>query len=380
MTIDIASTSPIRVWNYMAEYVSEREDILDAVRTVFESGSLILGPSLTAFEEAFARYHGVARTVGVDNGTNALSIALRAAGVRAGDEVITVSNTAAPTVVAIDSIGARPVFVDIVDDDTYLLDVSAVDAVVTDRTACILPVHMYGQCVNMQALKTLADRRGLMMVEDCAQAHGAKGFGTIAGSTGVAAGFSFYPTKVLGAYGDGGAVITDDPGVADRAKRLRRYGMDEKYYVVETPAYNSRLDDVQAEILRRKLTRLDTYIARRRKIADRYRRELADTSLVLPATAAGNEHVYYLYVVRHPMRESILRELEGHGVSLNVSYRWPVHTMSGFSRFGWRVGDLPITEAMAEQIFSLPMYPGLTDEQQSLVIDALHAVLRDIDG
>ncbi|MDB1090146.1 DegT/DnrJ/EryC1/StrS family aminotransferase [Streptomyces sp. ACA25] len=367
----------IRVWDYLAEYENEREDILDAVDTVFRSGRLVFGPSVSGFEEEFAAYHGAAHSVGVDNGTNALVLALRALGIGPGDEVVTVSNTAAPTVVAIDQVGAKPVFVDVRESD-YLMDVTQVEGVLTARTRCLLPVHLYGQCVDMPALQELADRHDLAVLEDCAQSHGARQHGRIAGTTGRAAAFSFYPTKVLGAYGDAGAVVTNDAEVDAGLRRLRYYGMEEQYYVVQTPGHNARLDEVHAEILRRKLRRLDGYLEARRRIAARYAEALADTDLVLPQVTPGNEHVYYLYVVRHPRRDAILHALEAHGISLNVSYRWPVHTMSGFAPLGYAKGTLPVTEALADEIFSLPMYSSLTRERQDKVIDALREVLRTV--
>ncbi len=360
----------IGVWGYLGEYEQERDDLLDAVDTVFRSGQLVLGPSVAGFEAEFAGYHNVDHCVSVDNGTNAIVLALRALGIGANDEVITVSNTAAPTVVAIDAVGARPVFVD-VDPETYLMDVDQVEAAITPRSRAILPVHLYGQSVQMEPLLAIARRHDLAVVEDCAQAHGARHHGRIVGSFADAAAFSFYPTKVLGAYGDGGAVLTGNASTAARLRRLRYYGMEDRYYVVQTPGHNCRLDAVQAEILRRKLIRLDSYIKRRREIADRYREGLAGTDLVLPTVADGNEHVYYLYVVRHPDREHIMASASAAGIHLNVSYRWPVHTMSGFAHLGYGPGSLPVTERLADEIFSLPMYPSLTESDQERVIDAL---------
>lgn len=365
------------VWGYLPEYEKERNEILDAVDKVFRSGRLVLGPSVKAFEQEFAAYHGVEHCVGVDNGTNAIVLGLRALGVGAGDEVITVSNTAAPTVLAIDAVGAKPVFVD-VDRDTYLMEVDQVADAITDRTRCLLPVHLYGQCVDLAPLKQLADRHGLSILEDCAQAHGARRHGRIAGSFGDAAAFSFYPTKVLGAYGDGGATITSDRELDARLRRLRYYGMEDVYHVVETPGYNSRLDEVQAEILRRKLTRLDDYIARRRLLASRYDEAFAGTDVVTPRLAPGNDHVYYVYVVRHPKRDRIIEALLAHGISLNISYPWPVHTQSGFAHLNYQRGSLPVTEEVAEQIFSLPMYPSLSDVEQERVVDAVRGVLAKL--
>ncbi|AIG79218.1 Daunorubicin biosynthesis sensory transduction protein DnrJ [Amycolatopsis japonica] len=366
-----------RVWDYLAEYETEREDLLDAVETVFNSGQLVLGASLRGFETEFAAYHGIGHCVGLDNGTNAIKLALQALGVGPGDEVITVSNTAAPTVVAIDGTGATPVFVDVREDD-FLMDTGQVEAAITERTKCLLPVHLYGQCVDMAPLKELAAEHGLSLLEDCAQAHGARQDGTIAGTTGDAAAFSFYPTKVLGAYGDGGAAITSDEKVAAKLRRLRYYGMEERYYTVETPAHNSRLDEVQAEILRRKLKRLDAYTAGRRAVAQRYVDALGDTELKLPKTVPGNEHVYYVYVVRHPHRDEILERLKAYDIHLNISYPWPVHTMAGFAHLGYEKGSLPVTEKLAGEIFSLPMYPALSPDLQDKVIHAVREVLSTL--
>ncbi|OUD04928.1 DegT/DnrJ/EryC1/StrS family aminotransferase [Streptomyces swartbergensis] len=362
------------VWDYLPEYENERDDIHDAVETVMRSGQLVLGRSVRGFEEEFAAYHGLAHCVGVDNGTNAIKLGLQACGIGPGDEVITVSNTAAPTVVAIDGTGATPVFVD-VDPDTYLMRVDQVEAAVTSRTRAVLPVHLYGQCVDMAPLQALAERHGLVLFEDCAQAHGARHHGRLAGTMGRAAAFSFYPTKVLGAYGDGGATVTSDDEVERDLRRLRYYGMEERYYVVRTPGHNSRLDEIQAEILRRKLTRLDSYAQGRREVALRYAEGLGDTELALPTVAPGNEHVYYVYVVRHPRRDEIIEALKAYDISLNISYPWPIHTMSGFAHLGYERGSLPVTERVADEIFSLPMYPSLAPGVQDKVIGALRDVL-----
>lgn len=364
----------IYVWNYLDEYEREKEEILDAVVKVFESGQLIMGPSVRAFEEEFAGYHGLAHGIGVDNGTNALVLALRALGVGPGDEVITVSNTAAPTVIAIDQIGAKPVFVDVNEAD-YLVNTDLIEEQITERTRCLLVVHLYGQCADMDTIQSIADRHGIPILEDCAQSHGARRWGRLAGTFGKISAFSFYPTKVLGAYGDGGAVLTNDDEAEASLRRLRYYGMESQYYVVDTPGHNSRLDEVQAEILRRKLTRLDAYTEGRRRVARRYAEALSDTELVLPHVNDGNEHVYYVYVVRHPRRDEIISELRSHGISLNISYPWPVHTMTGFSHLGYEKGSLPVTERLSGEIFSLPMYPSLPEDRQEQVIKAMREVL-----
>ncbi|HET9956987.1 MAG TPA: DegT/DnrJ/EryC1/StrS family aminotransferase [Polyangiaceae bacterium] len=367
----------IDVWSYVDEYAAEKADILDAVQKVFASGRLILGESVARFEEEFARYCDNRFGVGVDNGTNAIVLGLRALGVEAGDEVITVSNTAAPTIVAITALGAIPRFVDVNPED-FLMDVNQIERAITPKTRCIVPVHLFGQCVDMDAVNQIAARHGLKVLEDCAQSHGATYKGKKAGSMSDAAAFSFYPTKVLGCYGDGGMVVTRDENVARRARRLRFYGMEDRFYVVEPGAYNSRLDEVQAEILRRKLTRLESYIEARRAIAARYREAFAGTDLLCPMETAANRHVYYVYVVRHPKRDELLAELQRRDIHLNVSYRWPAHTMSGFTRICGNSVSLPHTEALANQIFSLPMYPAFSANQQSRTCQTLLELLRKV--
>ena len=364
----------IGVWDYLPEYHAEKEDILEAVTKVFDSGRLILGPSVSSFEEEFARYNGVQHCIGVDNGTNALVLGLRALGVGPGDEVITVANTAAPTIVAIDQIGAIPVFVDVTRDD-HLMDVNQIAEHITARTSCILPVHLYGQCVPMAPILEMAKEHGLRVLEDCAQSHGALHHGQIAGSMGDAAAFSFYPTKVLGAYGDGGAVITNQAAIDENVRRLRYYGMESRYYVEQTPGHNSRLDEVQAEILRRKLRRIGSYIEGRQAVANGYAEGLSGTSLELPVVAEGNTHVYYVYVVRHPARDEIMAKLAEQGINLNISYPWPVHTMRGFTKLGYQEGSLPVTEELAQRVFALSVYPSLSQDNQSQVIETLRSIL-----
>jgi aminotransferase EvaB len=367
---------PINVWSYLKEYETEKDEIYAAVEKVLTSGRLILGQSVRDFETEFAAYCGVRYGVGVDNGTNAITLGLRAIGVQPGDEVITVSNTAVPTASAIVSTGATPRFVDI-DPATYLMDTAQLEDAVTDKTTCILPVHLFGQCVDMDGVRRVADRHGLKVLEDCAQSHGAEFKRHKAGSMSDAAAFSFYPTKILGGYGDGGMVLTDREEVAHRLHRLRFYGMEETYYA-EEHGYNCRLDELHAEILRRKLAHLDGYIARRRELASRYAALLADTPLILPQVAPGNFHAYYLYVARHPRRDDIIAGLKARDIFVNISYPWPIHIMAGYRYLGYREGDLPHTEAAAREIFSLPMYPTLTDAEQETVCGALHEILAQM--
>lgn len=367
----------IKVWDYLAEYESERKDILEGIEKVLRSGRLILGASVKNFEDAFAGYCGVRFGVGVNSGTDALFLALKALGIGTGDEVITVANTAVPTVSAIVSTGAIPRFVDI-DPETYLMDTTMLERTITSKTKCILPVHLYGQCVNMSHVSRIANANGLKVIEDCAQSHGASFNGEKAGSISDLAAFSFYPTKVLGGFGDGGMIITNGESLYEKARRLRYYGMDKAYYS-EVHGYNSRLDELHAEILLRKLSRLDEYIARRQELARQYDRHLSGTSLLLPKTMPGNEHVYYLYVCRHPQRDQIISRLREKDIIVNVSYPWPIHIMRGYQCLGYKAGDLPHTEKAALEIFSLPMYPSLTDPEQGIVIAALQEILKDIE-
>jgi aminotransferase EvaB len=364
----------IQAWDYRAEYEEERSDILAAVDQVMRSGQLILGESVRAFEREFAAYCGVRHGIGVNSGTDALMLALRALDIRSGDEVVTTSNTAIPTVSAIVSAGGTPRFVDI-DPHTYLMDVSRLEDALSTRTRCIVPVHLFGQCVDMESVQSIARRRGLRVIEDSAQSAGAERQGRRAGSMSDIAAFSFYPTKILGAFGDAGMAVTSDEALAARLRRLRVYGTERAYYA-EEHGYNSRLDELHAEILRRRLARIGRYIDRRRELARRYDAQLASSGLVLPKTQEGNTHVYHLYVVRHPARDAIVRALSDRGITVGIHYPWPIHLMRAYAYLGCREGSLPATEQAAQEIFSLPIYPSLTNDEQDRVCEALHEVVR----
>jgi aminotransferase EvaB len=371
----------IKVWDYKKEYQNEKEESLAAVEAVFESGVLVFGPHLEEFEKKFANYCDCKFGVGVGNCTDALEIALRALKIGNGDEVITVSNTAVPTVSAIVSAGAIPVFVDV--DEYHLMDVSKIEDAVTEKTKCILPVHLYGQSVDMDSVAKLAQKYNLKIVEDCAQAHGATYKGKKVGSMSDAGAFSFYPTKVLGAYGDGGMITTNSEELGDISQRLRFYGMEKKkmssghwngkYFSLEH-GINSRLDELHAAILLKKLNHLDEYILTRCKIAKRYDNELSSTSMILPRERLDNKYVYYVYVVKHPKRDLFIEKLRERDIHVNISYPWPIHTMAGYEYLGWKDGDLPITERYANEIFSLPMYPTLTNDEQTEVINTVKEI------
>lgn len=367
----------IKVWDYIEEYEDEKGEILAAIDKVIHSGRLVLGESVRSFEVAFASYCGVKHGIGVDNATNGLFLAFKALGIGQGDEVITVSNTAVPTVSAIVSAGAIPVFVDIC-PTTYLMDTSKLEAAVTSRTKCILPVQLFGQCADMDEICAVAKRHSLKVLEDCAQAHGASQKGRKAGSMSDLAVFSFYPTKPLGGYGDGGMVVTDSDELNAKLRRLRFYGMETNYYA-EEHGYNARLDELHAEILLRKLSHLDQYIADRQAVAMRYYQMLGSTDLTLPVVPSGNSHVFYVFVARHQERDRIIRELGERDILVNISYPWPIHTMRGYSYLGYKEGDFPETEKAAREIFSLPMYPKLSLEDQDKVFEALGEILGEVD-
>ncbi len=345
-------------------------DIDAAIRRVLDSGWYILGGEVEAFEAEFAAYHGVNYAVGVANGTDAIELALRAAGVGAGDEVITVAHTAVATVCAIDRAGAQPVLVDI-DPQTYTLDPAAAEAAITPRTKAIVPVHLYGQPADMLALSEIAARHHLLLIEDCAQAHGARLNGRLVGTWGHLAAFSFYPTKNLGAVGDGGALITNDEGYALRLRRLRNYGQTSRYNHAER-GINSRLDELQAAILRVKLPHLDAQNARRRQIARQYDAGLMGM-VTIPLQRPGAESVYHLCVVRHPARDALRASLADAGIGTLIHYPIPIHLQPAYRDLGCAPGSLPATEQVSREIMSLPLYIGLSDAQAVRVIAAVRA-------
>jgi dTDP-4-amino-4,6-dideoxygalactose transaminase len=353
-----------------ANYLAHREEIDSAIRRVLEGGRYILGPEVAAFEQEFAEYVGVRHAVGVGSGTEALHLALRACGIGPGDTVATVSHTAVATVAAIELAGATPLLVDI-EPRTYTLDPERLEeailahGTVSPSTAvrAVIPVHLYGQPADIVAILAVARRHGLRVIEDCAQAHGASWNGRRVGAHGDIAAFSFYPTKNLGALGDGGAVVTDDPAFAERARLLREYGWRERY-VSDFAGTNSRLDELQAAVLRVKLRHLDAENARRRAIADIYDKELAGSSITLPYTRSQSGHVYHQYVVRTPRRDALIGELGERGTHLLIHYPQPVHLQPAYrARARLAPGGLPYTEQVCREIVSLPMHPHLTDEQ-----------------
>jgi len=356
------------------QYASIKGEVDAAVARVLEGGWYILGEQVAAFESEFASRCGVAHAVGVGSGTAALHLALAACGVGPGDEVITVSHTATATVAAIELAGARPVLVDI-DPMCYTLDPDRLEAVITPRTRAVIPVHLYGCPADLGPIMEIAHQHNLFVVEDCAQAHGAGYRGRPVGSWGHLATFSFYPTKNLGACGDGGIVITNDQGLAGQVRLLRQYGWRERY-VSSLKGLNSRLDELQAAILRVKLRHLDGWNDRRRLLACLYNERLAGSGIVTPREPEYAMHVYHLYVVRHPRRDELQVFLRQKGIGSLIHYPVPVHLQPAYRDLGRKAGSLPATEAAAREVLSLPLYPELREEEVVTVADAVTAFTR----
>ncbi|MBI3955688.1 DegT/DnrJ/EryC1/StrS family aminotransferase [Candidatus Gottesmanbacteria bacterium] len=359
----------IPFWNPLPEYEEIGSEIHAAIALVLSSRTLILGPEVVKFEESFARFVGCRYGVGVGNGTDAINIGLRTLDIRKGDEVITAANTAIPTVAAIMAAGATPKLVDVL-PDTLLMDPTKLQSRITKRTRCIIPVHLYGQSCDMDAIMKIARAKKLFVLEDCAQAAGAtyksrvKSQESRVGSIGDIAAFSFYPTKIIGAYGDAGMITTHNADLAKRARSLRMYGTKGSYIAKIEGGVNSRLDELHAAILSVKLRYIKKWIKERRRLAERYQRE---------KIASG--HVYHLYVVRHKKRDAIVKHLQKQGIHTAIHYPVPIHLMPAFRNLGYRKGDFPVTEEAARTILSLPLYPGLTDKEQDRVIKALSMAL-----
>jgi dTDP-3-amino-3,4,6-trideoxy-alpha-D-glucose transaminase len=341
-----------------------RAELDRAVAGVLDEGRFVLGPTVESFERAWSEATGAAHAVAVASGTDALALALRAAGVSLGDEVITAANTCVPTVAAIEAAGAAPVLAD-VDERTWTIDAGQVADVIGPRTRAVVPVHLYGRPAEHDVY-AVADEHDVRVVEDAAQAHGAPR------GSGVAAAYSFYPTKNLGSLGDGGALVTDDEWLADRARRLRVYGEEEQYRSVE-PGVNSRLDALQAAVLNAKLPYLERWNRRRRELAEYYLEALAGCTLRLPADSP--DHVWHLFVVRSDDRDSFRRELAERGIETAVHYPRAVHEHPAYAHLG-RMGGFAVAEALAREVVSLPLYPELKDTEAEAVAGAVREVAR----
>ncbi|MEI7576159.1 MAG: DegT/DnrJ/EryC1/StrS family aminotransferase [Armatimonadota bacterium] len=354
------------------QYLGIREEILEAVTRTLDSGAFILGPEVAAFEEEFKAFTGTEHVVGTSSGTTALQLALLSMGIQPGDEVITVPHTFVATVAAILYVGAVPVLVDI-DPETYTLDPATVRSAITPKTKCIMPVHLYGQVAEMDPILAIAEEFGLVVLEDAAQAHAATYKGRKAGSLGTSAGFSFYPGKNLGACGEGGAIATNDPEVARKARMLRDWGQEKKYHH-EVVGFNARLEAVQAAVLRVKLGYLAGWTANRRAVAARYAAELTDLKhVVLPKVAEHGEHSFHIYPVLVKDRPGFMSFLQEHGVGSGIHYPFAVHQLNGYKHLGYTDGDFPVSERVAAQCVSLPMFPEMTSEMIDKVITAVRA-------
>jgi dTDP-4-amino-4,6-dideoxygalactose transaminase len=354
--------------NPKAQYSAYKTEIDEAIQRVLDRGRYILGEEVRSFEDEFASFVGVNHAVGLASGTEALHVALAACGLGPGDEVITVSHTAVATVAAIELTGATPVLVDI-EPDFFTLDFRALRSAITSRTRAVIPVHLYGQPADLEPIMEIAREHNLRVIEDCAQAHGATYQGKRVGSYGDMACFSFYPTKNLGAVGDGGMVCTNDTELAERARRLREYGWAERY-VSHTAGWNSRLDEIQAAILRVKLRYLDQDNRKRARIADQYGEGLSDCELVLPSVREDTTHAFHLYVVRSSQRDQLRAFLNDRGIGTLVHYPVPVHLQPAYSGRTSCGNGLPQTELAAHDVLSLPIYPELSDADVQQVIES----------
>lgn len=372
---EAAPVNTIPLVDLSLQHAEVAEEVEAGFAEVLSAGDFIGGKAVSAFEQEYADFADARWCVGVANGTDAIEMALRAAGVGHGDEVVVPANTFIATAEAVVRIGARPVFVD-VDDDSLLIDPAAVDAAVSDRTRAVVPVDLYGQVAPFEQLPAHLADRGVTVVEDGAQSQGATRHGRRAGTFGDIAATSFYPGKNLGAYGDAGAVVTDDDSLAERVRLLGAHGSPAKYQHTQF-GFNSRLDTLQAVVLRAKLRRLHGWNEQRRLAAAAYDEMLAGTpGLRTPMTLPGNEHVWHLYVVRVGRRDEVLAGLQAEGIGAGVHYPVPVHLTPAMGDLGYARGAFPVSERAADEILSLPMFPGITRAQQERVVDVLLSTLR----
>jgi dTDP-4-amino-4,6-dideoxygalactose transaminase len=367
------TSTPIPLVDLKAQHAEIAAEVEAGFARVIAETAFILGPAVAEFETAFARFCGVPHCLGVGNGTDAIELILRALGLGPGDEVLVPANTFIATALGVLRAGAAPVLVDC--DAFFLMDPGQVEERITPRTRALLPVHLFGQIADMEALREIASRHGIALLEDAAQSQGARRHGRASGSLGDAAATSFYPGKNLGAYGDGGAVLTASDDIAAHVRKLRNWGSERKYHHPEL-GFNSRLDTLQAVVLAAKLRRLETWNAARRRAAARYDELLAGLPDVeTPRTLPGNEHVWHLYVVRVPRRDEVLAKLNADGIGAGIHYPTPLHLHGAVRHLGYREGDFPQAEKAAAEILSLPLYPHLTDAQQDRVVDRLRAAL-----
>ena len=364
-------SKPVPYLDLPAQMRPIRQEIDAAIARTLDDCSFCLGPDVAEFEKAFARYCSAQHCVGFNSGTSALHVAMLLLNVGPGDEVITTPSTFVATSWAISYVGAKPVYVDI-EDATFNLNPRLVERAITPRTKALLPVHLYGHPADLDSLLEVCRRHNLPLVEDAAQAHGATYKGKVVGTFGSLSAFSFYPGKNLGAYGEGGALVTNDAALAARARALREHGSTRRYYHDEI-GYNYRMEGIQGAVLRVKLKHLDDWTCGRRRVAQRYAELLANTPLQLPCEADFAQSAWHLYVVRHPRRDQLKTHLEANQIGCALHYPLPLHLQKAYAHLGHKAGDFPVAEKAARECLSLPIYPELTDEQ----IDRVATVIRD---
>ncbi len=390
----------ISLMNVQRQHETHATEYEEAALKILRSGGYIGGAEVAAFEEEFAAYQGAKYGISCGNGTDSIVLALRALGIGKGDEVITVSWTFFATAESIAAVGATPVFVDVC-ADTYCMNPLLVEAAITEHTKAVLPVHFYGQSCDMDELRSICRKHNLYLVADCAQSAGTKYKGERKNALGDVSCFSFFPTKNLGCDGDGGMVLTDDEAVARACRSLKVHGsgkdglwtlkrdyelkgipfpenilVGESKYYNYLIGYNSRLDAIQAAILRRKLTHLNEFVEGRRKNADLYNKALADTEYITPFEAPESEHSYYIYALKHPNAQKIMEKLKAVGVPSGTYYPVPLHLQGAFAQLGYKEGDLPITEDLSKTTFAIPVFPELYDEERDYIINALKEALN----
>ena len=373
----------IKFWSYKREYLKYKKQIIKSVTQSINSGTIFFGNELKKFEKTFTKKYMSKYGVAVGSGTDALLISLKSIGIKNGDEVITAANTAIPTISAIVNAGAIPKLVDI--DDNYLIDVNKIEKEINHKTKAIIPVHLYGQPCNMEKIIQLSKKYKIKIIEDCAQSQGAKYKNKFVGNFGDLGCFSFYPTKILGAYGDGGFIITSDYNLFKKIKRIRFYGIEtvdtknkffNKYYSNEN-GVNSRLDEIQSSILNFKLKKIDYFIKRRRELAKIYLKELSNTNLILPKEILNSQHVYHLFTVYHVKAKNIINQLKKKNIETRVIYPYPIHKMNAYSKIRHNKKRLINSEIKSKGIFCLPLYPELKNQEVKAICKSLIKVLKD---
>ncbi len=361
----------IKYWDYSKEYKKNKKRYLKKIDETILSRSLILGKQVKLFEKNSSKYLDCKYGIGVNSGTDALVISLMALGIKSGDEIITTSNTAIPTISAIVTAGAKPVYVDI-NEKNYLINEHLIERNISKKTKAIIVVHLYGQSPDMQKILNVCRKYRIKIIEDCAQSFGAKYKGKKLGSFGYISAFSFYPTKILGTFGDGGLISTNDKKIYEKCKMLRFYGI-KKGYVSKFHGVNSRLDEIHASILNYKLERIDSSISKRRKIANFYNKNLKNKKIELPEVSSNNHHVFYNYVIRTNKRNILKKYLLQNGVETKIIYPYPVHKMKYYSRFKIGRPNLKITEQVYKQILSLPIYPEINSRELKKIVNLINS-------